>query len=279
LRNAGLVTILCLPLLVGPVVANAADLGAATLTPPAPASTEGWIITLKANASLSTEWTGSKSYDLQGYPSFSFRRAGQPATWSAPDDGFGLPVYETRFFSVGPVARYDSGRYRSDDQKLFGIRDVPWTVEPGVYVEFWPIPDVLRAHIELRHGFVSNGGFLADAAIDYLVHAGQTTFAIGPRLGVSDEDTMRREFGVKPIDALQNGIVTPYSPNGGFRSAGLATSVTYDMSESWSTTIYGGYDRLIGDAAKSPLVRKLGSPDQFRAGLSVSYSFGFNGFR
>ncbi len=27
--------------------------------------------------------------------------------------------------------------------------------------------------------------------------------------------------------------------------------------------------------AKSPLVKKLGSPDQFHAGLTVSYSFGF----
>ena len=280
MRDVGTATLLCLSLLWGASTAsNAADLGAATLSPPAPASTEGWIITLKGNTSFSTAWTGSKDYDLQAYPTFSFRRARQPATWSAPDDGLALPLYETPFFSIGPVARYDAGRYRADDQKLFGIRDVPWTVEPGVYFEFWPIPDVLRAHVELRHGFVSNGGFLADAAVDYLVHVGATTFAVGPRLGVSDEDTMRREFGVKLIDAVQNGIVTPYTPNGGLRSAGLATSVTYDMSDVWSTTVYGGYDRLIGDAAKSPLVRKLGSPDQFRAGLSVSYSFGVNVFQ
>lgn len=278
MRNIGFAVILCLPLLAGPMAAHAADLNSTGVPAPAPASTQGWIITLKANGSFSTEWAGSKSYDPQGYPSFSFRKAGQPATWSAPDDGFGLPVYENRFFSIGPVARYDSGRYRADDQKLFGIRDVPWTFEPGIYAEFWPIPDVLRARIELRRGFVSNGGFLADAAVDYLVHVGKTTFAIGPRLGANDEDTMRREFGVKLIDAVQNGIVTPYTPNGGFRSAGLATSVTYDMSETWSTTVYGGYDRLVGEAAKSPLVRKLGSPDQFRAGVSVSYSFGVEGF-
>jgi outer membrane scaffolding protein for murein synthesis (MipA/OmpV family) len=276
-RKAGFAAVLCLPLLAGLTASHAADLGAAEQPPALLSSTEGWIITLKANGSFSTEWAGSKSYDPQGYPSFSFRRASEPATWSAPDDGFGIPVYENRFFNIGPVARYDSGRYRSDDQKLFGIRDVVWTFEPGIYAEFWPIPDILRARIELRHGFVSNGGFLADASVDYLWHVGQTTFAIGPRLGANDEDTMRREFGVKLIDATQNGIVTPYTPNGGFRSAGLATSVTYDMSDTWSTTIYGGYDRLIGDAAKSPLIRKLGSPDQFRAGLSVSYSFGFKG--
>ncbi|MFI4996763.1 MAG: MipA/OmpV family protein [Hyphomicrobiales bacterium] len=282
MRHVGILWASCLPMLLGlSAPSGAADIRAADLASPAPSpapAAEGWIITLKGNASVSTEWAGAKSYDLEGYPSLSFRRADQPAIWEAPDDGFGLPVYDSPFFSIGPVARYDSGRYRSDEKKLFGIRDVPWTVEPGAYAEFWPIPDTLRARVELRHGLNSNNGFIADAAVDYLVHVGQTTFALGPRLGLGDQDLMRKEFGVSLTDALQNGIVTPYKPNGGLRSAGVATSVTYDLSKTWSTTVYGGYDRMVADAAKSPLVRKLGSPDQFRAGLTVSYSFGFSGF-
>ncbi|MFI5015129.1 MAG: MipA/OmpV family protein [Hyphomicrobiales bacterium] len=256
---------------------RAADLTASPAPPPAPAD-EGWIITLKGNVSLSTEWQGAKSYDAEGFPSVSFRRADQPAIWGAPDDGLDFAVYESPFFSIGPVGRYDSGRYRSDEKKLFGIRDIPWTIEPGAYVEFWPIPDTLRAHVELRHGLNSNNGFVADAAIDYLVHVGATTFALGPRLGLGDQDLMRKEFGVTLTDALQNGIVTPFKPNGGLRSAGVATSVSYDISKAWSATVYGGYDRLVADAAKSPLVRKFGSPDQFRAGVTLSYSFGFRGF-
>ena len=171
-----------------------------------------------------------------------------------------------------------SGRYRADDQKLFGLRDVRWTIEPGAYVEFWPIPDTLRAHFELRHGVDSRDGFVADAAVDYLWHVGPATVAIGPRLSLGDEDFLRRDYGVSFTDAVQNGIVTPFKPVGGLHSAGVATSLTYDVTQAWSTTVYGGYDRLVGDAAKSPLIRKLGSADQFKAGLTVSYSFGFSGF-
>jgi outer membrane protein len=279
LRHIGILAASCLAYFIGGEFASrAADLGASAMPPPAPASTEGWIITLRANVALSTAWEGSKSYTGEGYPYISFRRASEPATWSAPDDGFGLPIYETRAFSIGPVARYDSGRYRADDSKLFGIRDVRWTVEPGGYVEFWPIVDTLRAHIEIRHGTDSRDGFVADAAVDYLVHVGQATFAVGPRLSLGDQDFMRRDFGVSAADALQNGVVTPFKPSGGLHSAGIATSVTYDISQTWSTTVYGGYDRLVGDAAHSPLVRKIGTPDQFTAGLTLSYSFGFNGF-
>ena len=107
------------------------------------------------------------------------------------------------------------------------------------------------------------------------MHFGQATFAHGPRLGLGDQDFMRRQYGVTLTDALQNGSVTPFKPDGGLRSAGVATSVTYDLSKQWSAVLYGGYDRLVADAAKSPLVKKLGSPDQFHAGLTVSYSFGF----
>ncbi len=280
MRQVCILAALCLTLSAGiGASVKAADLGAATPSAPAPASTEGWIITLKGNVSLSTDWEGSKSYGIEGYPSFSFRRASEPATWGAPDDGFGLPLYQTQSLSIGPVGRYDSGRYRADDQKLFGIRDVRWTVEPGGYVEFWAIPETLRAHVEIRHGVDSRDGFVADAAVDYLVHIGPTaTFAVGPRLSLGDQDFMRRDFGVSATDALQNGIVTPFKPLGGLRSAGLASSLTYDVSKAWQTTLYGGYDRLVGDAARSPLVRKIGSPDQFKAGLTLSYSFGFDGF-
>jgi MipA family protein len=278
-RPLGVKSALCLVLLLWLAAPSfAADLGASTTPAPAPSTSDnGWVATLKANAGFSPDWEGAKSYSFLAYPSVSLRRADM-REWSAPDDGFDFAVYDSPVFSIGPVARYESGRYRNDDpRRLFGIHDVPWTVEPGIFAEFWPIPDMLRARIELRHGLGSGNGFVADAAADYLVHFGQATFALGPRLGLGDQEFMRREFGVTLTDALQNGSVTPFKPDGGLKSAGVASSVTYDISKQWSAVLYGGYDRLVADAAKSPLVKKLGSPDQFRAGLTVSYSFGLSG--
>jgi outer membrane protein len=235
----------------------------------------GWVATLKANVDVLPDWEGAKSYSFLAYPFVSLRRA-DAREWSAPDDGFDFSVYDSPGFSIGPVSRFELGRYRNDDpRRLFGIHDVSWSLEPGIFAEFWPIPNTLRTRSELRHGTGSGNGFVADAAADYLMHFGQATFALGPRLGLGDQDFMRRQYGVTLTDALQNGSVTPFKPDGGLRSAGVATSVTYDLSKQWSAVLYGGYDRLVADAAKSPLVKKLGSPDQFHAGLAMSYSFGF----
>jgi outer membrane protein len=264
--------------------AFSADLGTpqtgAPDSPSAPATSSldsGWVATLKANAGVLPDWEGAKSYSFLGYPSVSLRRA-DAREWSSPDDGLDFSVYDAHGFSVGPVAAYELGRYRNDDpRRLFGIHDVPWMIEAGVFAEFWAVPDTFRARVEIRHGLSSGNGFVADAAVDYLLHFGAATFALGPRLSLGDQDFMRRQFGVTLTDSVQNGSVTPFKPEGGLKSAGLGTSLTYDFSKQWSAVAYGGYDRLVADAGKSPLVKKLGSPDQFHAGVTVNYSFSLSG--
>ena len=268
----------------GPSPAAAADLGppqaSVSSSSPFQASStieSGWVATLKANAGFLPDWEGAKSYTFLAYPSVSLARGGAQE-WSSPDDGLDFSIYDAHGFSIGPVAAYELGRYRSDDpRRLFGIRDVPWTIQPGIFAEFWAIPNTFRARLEVRHGLGSGNGFVADAAADYLLHFGPATFALGPRLSLGDQEYMRRQFGVTLTDALQNGSVTPFKPDGGLKSAGVSTSMTYDFSKRWSAVIYGGYDRLVADAAKSPLVKRLGSPDQFRTGLTLNYSFGLSG--
>ena len=245
--------------------------------PPAGSIDSGWVATLKATGEFLPDWEGAKSYSFLSYPSISLRPS-DAREWSAPDDGLDFSVYDASGFSIGPVARYELGRYRSDDpRRLFGIHDVSWTIEPGIFAEFWAIPGMFRTRLEIRHGLDTRNGFVADAATDYLLRFGAATFAVGPRLSFGDRDFMRKQFGVSLTDSRQNGAVSPFRPDGGPKSAGVATSLTYDFSKEWSAVIYGGYDRLVDDAAKSPLVRKLGSADQFQAGLTLSYSFSLHG--
>jgi MipA family protein len=37
--------------------------------------------------------------------------------------------------------------------------------------------------------------------------------------------------------------------------------------------VFQRFDRLLGDAAASPITRRFGSPDQFTFGLGANYSF------
>ena len=46
------------------------------------------------------------------------------------------------------------------------------------------------------------------------------------------------------------------------------------MTPRWSVQSVATYSRITGDAADSPIVEDLGSPDQFSISLSARYTLG-----
>ncbi len=56
-------------------------------------------------------------------------------------------------------------------------------------------------------------------------------------------------------------------------SWGLGAQARYQLSPQWAAYTYMEYQRLVGDAANSPLVTLRGSRDQIQVGTGVTYSF------
>ncbi|WP_448956101.1 MipA/OmpV family protein [Labrys neptuniae] len=234
-----------------------------------------WIITLGAGVQYGPSFEGSSKTSVSVLPSdLDIRRAGEPASWGAPDDAFSFTLFEANGFSIGPAADLRSGRSRSDERRLAGIRSVPATVDAGLFLEYWLIANRLRTHIELRQAVRSKQGLVADLAADWVQPYDAFTFSIGPRLSLANGTYMRTSFSVTQADALQNTLVTPYHASAGIKSVGALASVSYQFSPAWKATLYTKYERLTGDAADSPITRRIGSPDQNIVGLNLSYSFG-----
>jgi outer membrane scaffolding protein for murein synthesis (MipA/OmpV family) len=239
---------------------------------PVPVASDEWIVTVRGTVSIAPRFEGSDRFGLFAFPGLGFRRASQPVQFSAPDDGADIAVYRQNGFSVGPVARFRPGRYLNDDPRLFGLHDVRWSVEPGVFVEYWATP-AIRARAELRHGLRSREGFVADFGVDWVSRLGAFTAAVGPRLRLADAAYHRDYYGVTFAESALSGRFAPYRPGGGINSVGAAASLGYQWNQAWGTTVFAGYRRLMSDAADSPIVRGIGSPNQFEVGASVSYSF------
>jgi MipA family protein len=255
--------------------AGAADLAADAPTMPrfALAQADTWIVTVSGNGVAQPRFPGARDYTAFGFPSVDFRKAGEPVRFSAPDDGVSFTVFESPVFRFGPVARFQSGRYLSDDRRrLFGLNKINWAVEPGAFFEFWPT-QFLRTRVELRRGVNGHHGFVGSIGADYVLPVGQFVFSLGPRFQYGDEAFNSKYFSVSPLEAALNGQVTPYSAGGGFNTVGVLAAATYTLDERWAVTGYGGYNRLVGDSGRSPIVRRLGTPDQFTFGAKVSYSF------
>ncbi|WP_188610228.1 MipA/OmpV family protein [Chelatococcus reniformis] len=237
-----------------------------------PVGADEWIVTLKGTIAVGPSWTGSDRYSVFGYPSLSYRRPGEVRRFTSPDDSASLALFDTSWLRAGVVAGYEGGRYSGSQRKLFGIHDAGWSVQPGFFVDIWPT-QFLRARFEGRYAVGNVHGLVGTVGLDFVLPYERFTFAIGPRLDWGGKSYMQDTFGVRPQDAALNSFVTPYKASGGVTSLGVVGSASYTWSDAWTTTVFGGYSRLVSSAADSPIVRNIGSRDQFTAGFSAAYSF------
>lgn len=254
--------------------AQAAD---STPSPLSAESASGWIVTLGGSGQISPKYDGSSKAGFSAMPSLSWRRANEEAGFSAPDDGLDYALFENKVFSFGPVASFRSGRYSGTDRKLVGLRDVPWTIEAGAFVEFWPIEDRFRTRVEIRQGFHGHHGVVADLSADWVEKFGAFTLSGGPRLSLGDGAFMSRNFSVSAGESAANGWVAPFKAKGGVKSAGVGAALDYQWSPAWTTMVFAKYERLLGDADRSPIVRVLGQRDQVTFGVGATYSFKVGG--
>ncbi len=240
-----------------------------------------WIITLGSTTTVSPSYEGARSasladrpYHLNFIPSISWRKEGEKAEFSAPDDSWDITLFSAPKFRTGFVANVRSGRYHGSDTQLKGLHNVKWTLEAGAFAEYWPVEDHLRLRTELRHGmFRNNTGLIADISGDWVQKLSKFTLSAGPRLSLANGTFMNRNFTISEIEALKNTRVTAFTAAGRLKSTGFAMAASYDWNNHLSTTIFQRFDRLTNDAAKSPVTSVLGQRNQYLIGANLNYSF------
>jgi MipA family protein len=246
----------------------------------APASAQersgGYTITLGAGAQTYPKYPGADSYGINPLPIFGFRREGSPMPFQAPDDSIGFGVLgRDSVFNFGPAVRFQNKREEDDVGAPVG--DVDFTVEAGGFVQVFPGRN-LRLRAELRQGIGGHKGLVGDLGADLVVRDEDTyVFSIGPRARWGDDDFHEAYFGV-PVAIPASGLAA-YDPHSGFYAVGAMAGLTYKLGRNWGVRSYVGYDRLIGDAARSPIVRAFGSRDQFSGGAGLFLEFNIGGRR
>ena len=251
-----------------PWAARAQDAGTATST--ASSATDAWIVTLGGSFTLGPSYEGARTFGPFFSPSFDIRRADEPATFGAPDDNFGIGLFDLGAFKLGPLAGIREGR---PGGAVPGLPGYAWALEGGGFAEYWPVEGLLRTRVELLQGLGAEGGLAANLSADFVQKQGLFTWSIGPRLSLADSALMQTEFGVTPLASALNGHIAPYAPDAGVKSLGLTSSLSYEVSPDWTTTLYGSYQRLAGAAAASPVTALSGSQNQITVGVGFEHAF------
>lgn len=190
--------------------------------------------------------------------------------FEAPDDKFAIPIISKDGFSVGPTANIEGKRKPSDVGAA--VDKVSTTFEAGVYAQFLPL-ETIRIRGDVRKGIGGHEGVVGGISVDKFWRDGDRyVFSVGPRLSFSDARYQRAYFGVDSEASLASGLPA-YRPGGGVHAVGAASGLSYQFNPRFGMFGYARYERLIGDAAKSPIVREFGSRNQLSTGLGLSYTF------
>jgi outer membrane protein len=232
-------------------------------------SRPGWTVTVGAGAQASPKFPGDDDLGVYPMPIISFRRAGTPVPLEAPDEGWGFGLLgDDSAVDIGPAINFQRRRRAEDVGAPVG--DVGWTVEAGGFVQAC-LGENFRLRGELRQGFGGHDGLVGDLGADFFVRGdGDTLFSIGPRVRWADNDYMDAYYGV-PV-AIAPGLPA-FDPGGGIHAIGGAAGLRLDIGGGFAIHGHARYDRLMNDAADSPIVTGFGSRNQFGGGIGLSYSF------
>lgn len=252
--------------------ASAADLpmGAPAYKAP-PATADAWTVTIGAEGEYLPDFVGAKTYGFGFVPLFEVRKAGTPRNFTAPNDGIGFAVFDTGNFRIGPVGKYVFER-KADRLELGGLGNVDFTVELGVFAEYYPV-QWLRTRAEVRQGIGGHEGLVADLSADGILPlTQQLTFSTGPRLTLETSPAINPYFGVDATQSALSGLPI-YHAKGGLYSVGWGAQLRYEWTRNIATNVFAEYTRLTDSVENSPLVVRYGTPDQVTVGAGITYSF------
>lgn len=249
---------------------------AALLAFPSPASAQSkedkqYVMDLGAGVMAQPRYPGSDEVIAVPYPLIAVSKFFLPGYGQIESDK------DTRSFSIYPSFNFIGKREASDSNELEGMKDVDWALEAGIGISYRY--DWIRGFAEIRQGFNGYSGQVANFGIDLIANPTEDLLLrFGPRAGWGSQDYMKTYFGITANEAAASSLYDKaYKADAGFNTVGLAGSATYNMTDDWKLHALVGWDRLVGDAGNSPIVKE-GSENQFYAGGGLTYRFAFDLF-
>ena len=277
-------------LLLAPLLAVAFPIAVAAQAPQGPPPPDDNSLTLGFGGGIAPEYEGASNYGFQ-----------PGGIVQGKVDGFEFQVRGTNIYVdlirdsndsevniiLGPVAqlRFDrTSRSDLDDPRVALLGTRKTAVELGAYVGigkkgFLIPPASLTFDLAFVHDVAgAHDSFILTPGVALPSPVSQRTFA---RLGFTADYVGsgygRTYFDVAPVIA-PGPVLQPYATSGaGFKSVGSTLLLAHDLGgdnrKGWALFGLAGYKRLLGQYARSPIVRDAGDADQFLAVAGIAYNF------
>ena len=186
------------------------------------------------------------------------------------DRQLGVNIFKNEVMAIGPFMRYTGGR-SDDNEGLEGMGDVDRTLAAGGFFNYRL--GVLRFKSEVRQDVLDEKqGLLAIARLGTRIPWNMPFVNVYVSSTWGSGEYMQSFFGVEDWQSVRTGLPA-YDADGGIRDVAISLSSGYKFNDHWNVAGQVEYQRLLGDAADSPLVEDQGSENQFVIGMGLTYTF------
>ena len=187
-------------------------------------------------------------------------------------NGLGFYLVNEKYLKLGGSLGYYESRDEEDSDKLRGFGDVDAGIDGRLFATL--ILGKYFLSFKLREDLSENhDGRLIHLGLGYrLVKDEWVQWNLELNTTHADENYMNTYFGVSPLQASQSGL-NSFAAQDGFKNIAIRTDFNGEFFWDWSFLVLAEYKRLLEDAADSPLVKDVGSENQFQIGVGLVYHF------
>ena len=182
-----------------------------------------------------------------------------------------LSLIENDYFSFAALGNYNFGRQNGDDNTLTLLEEIDPHFETGFEFEY-----ELPMNFSLGLGMMTGVEDFGDAIdTNFSVNYSVPIWINFQQLFVNTTSLIYKygnsDFMDEWFSTPKNQKYSLYSPDADFYAWGMANTITSPVTEKISMMLNLKYDRLLGEAADSPLVELQGSPNQYSFMFVVMY--------
>jgi MipA family protein len=229
-----------------------------------------WSVILGGLSAVRPKYKGSDQYDFSGLPFIDIKY--KKIFFLNFREGLGVNVLHAPNFRAGIALNFYGSRDAEDSNSLQGLQDIDAGLDAGAFGSV--SIGRLSAKLKLRQDVSSNhNGLLFSGRLGYkLLLIKKLLTNINLRVTFADDNYMKNYFGITSAQSSSSGL-REFNAGSGIKNVSGGANFIYLLDRHWSVISFIDYSRLLNDAASSPLVKDLGSNNQFFLGFGVGYKF------
>ncbi|MEM1448272.1 MAG: MipA/OmpV family protein [Planctomycetota bacterium] len=263
-----------------PTASPEGDPAAETDAPPPPGTPSDRSLFLTVGPGAAPQFEGASSYQLIPFTVVRFRDGGFAFESEGLEGRFDLvpPSWNTGW-GFGPSFAFRLPRRDTGDATIDALDSVGTAFEVGGFARYiakpgWLGQDSWETRMTVTGDTTgAHNGVVAQLDSDYAWFPKRNIrLSFGLRASWASNQFMNTYFQVTPEGAARSGLA-PYDPEPGLRNVGAQASILFLFNPNHGVFALVRYDQLVDEVANSPIVRDVGSAEQWLVGAGYSYRF------